>query len=221
MAAELNAWNVRILEEMADLYCFAAYHPGDADGPAMAAAIIDHPQVLGFKLHLLVQRIYPHDERLFALYDLIQDRGRWLLIHTGTGPVGNEFTGIAHFREFLKRYPRMNVIVPHMGALEYAEFGALLDEYPNLHLDTAFAFIPQMPEMGFLGSSPGPAFLEAYQDRILYGSDFPNVLFPREAEIETLLGLNLSQSFYDKVFSLNALRIFAGIGNQRSARSPG
>jgi predicted TIM-barrel fold metal-dependent hydrolase len=93
-----------------------------------------------------------------------------------------------------------------MGALEYNEFGALLDEYPNIYFDTAYSFIPQARD-GFLSSSLGTEFLEKYQDRILYGSDFPNLIFPREVEIETLLSLNLSQSFYDKALWKNGWRI--------------
>ena len=206
MAKYLNEWNVKVLDEMPDLYCFAAYHPEDENGPNMAASIVKHPKILGFKLQLLVQCFYPHDERLYPLYDIIMENGKWLLIHTGTGPVGNEFTGINHFKKLLKRYPDMRIIVPHMGALEYDEFGALLDDYPNIYLDTSYSFISHV-KIGFLSSRLGTEFLEKYQDRILYGSDFPNLVFPREDEIKTLLSLNLSPSFYDKVFWKNGWEI--------------
>jgi uncharacterized protein len=209
VAKYLNEWNIKVLDEIPDLYCFAAYHPEDEDGPDMAASIVKHPKIMGFKLQLLVQRFYPHDERLFPLYDLLMENGKWLLIHTGTGPVGTEFTGIAHFKKLLARYPEMRIIIPHMGALEYAEFGALLDDYPNIYLDTAYSFIPQAKN-GFLSSGLGIEFLEKYQGRILYGSDFPNLIFPREGEIETLLGLNLSQAFYDKIFWKNGQGIITG-----------
>ena len=206
VAKDLNEWNVKVLSEIPDLYCFAAYHPEDKDGPEMAASIVKHPKIMGFKLQLLVQCFYPHDERLHPLYDILMENGKWLLIHVGTGPVGNEFTGVNHFKKLLKKYPTMRIIVPHMGALEYHEFGALLDEYPNIYLDTAYSFIPDV-KGGFLSSNLGIEFLEKYQDRILYGSDFPNIIFPREGEIETLLSLNLSQSFYDKVFWKNGWAI--------------
>lgn len=209
VAGLLNEWNIRILDEIPDLYCFAAYHPDDEDGPAMAAEIVRNPKILGFKLQLLVQRFYPHDERLFPLYDILMDHGKWLLIHAGTGPVGTEFTGIRHFRKLLTRYPDMRIIVPHMGALEYAEFGFLLADHPNLYLDTAYSFIPQTKN-GFLSSGLGTDFLEKHQDRILYGSDFPNLIFPREGELETILGLNLSRSFYDNVFWKNGMGIITG-----------
>ena len=47
--------------------------------------------------------------------------------------------------------------------------------------------------------------LAAKQDRILYGSDFPNLIFRRESEIDQLPYFNLSDEFYRKVFRDNGL----------------
>ena len=203
IARGLNDWNRNILAELPDLYCFAAFHPDDEDGLAMAADLLDHPRILGFKLHLLVQRFYPDDERLFPLCELVMAKGKRLLFHVGTGPVGNEFVGVAPFRRLLARYPDLPAIVAHMGSLEYGAFGELLADHPGIYMDTAFSFIPKLGSMFNLGND----FLEANRERILYGSDFPNILFPREDEINTLLGRDLSQSFYDAVFRDNGLRL--------------
>jgi len=203
VAKGLNDWNLAVLEETPDLYCFAAFHPDDADAIAMAASLLEHPRILGFKLQLLVQRFTPHDERLFPLYELVMVKGKRLLLHTGTGPVGNEFVGIVPFRKLLARYPELPAIVAHMGALEYGAFGELLADHPGIFLDTAFAFLPGLGAMCDLDAD----FLEKHRERILYGSDFPNILFPQEDEIDTLLRLNLSQAFYDSVFRDNGLRL--------------
>jgi predicted TIM-barrel fold metal-dependent hydrolase len=61
----------------------------------------------------------------------------------------------------------------------------------------------------------GAEFLEKHRERIIYGSDFPNILFPREDEIDTLLGLNLSQAFYDSVFRDKGLRLIGQAGQIR------
>ena len=203
VARGLNGWNLKILEELPDLYCFAAFHPDDEDALAMAADLLGHPRILGFKLQLLVQRFFPDDERLFPLCELVMERGKRLLLHVGTGPVGNEFVGVAPFRRLLARYPDLPATVAHMGALEYGPFGALLADHPRLYLDTAYSFLPRLGSMFDLGND----FLEQHRERILYGSDFPNILFPREDEIDTLLGFDLSQPFYDAVFRDNGLRL--------------
>lgn len=205
VARDLNEWNLSIVEEVPDLFCFVAFHPDDEDGLTDLLGIIDHPRVLGVKLHLLVQRFYPYDERLFPLYELLMAKGKYVLFHVGTGPVGNEFVGVAHFRKLLEYCPGLPAIVAHMGGLEYAEFGDLLTCHPQLYLDTSFSFLPKLGAMFNLGAD----FLDKHQERILYGSDFPNILFPREEEIETLLAYRLSPQFYRRVFSDNGRQLIA------------
>lgn len=69
----------------------------------------------------------------------------------------------------------------------------VLDEYPGLYLDTSYSFFKDLQSKGGFNLANAP--LEKYKDRILYGSDFPNLILPRESEIETLLGYRLSQEF--------------------------
>ena len=50
--------------------------------------------------------------------------------------------------------------------------------------------------------------LLSHEDRVLYGSDFPNIPYDYSCAIEGLLNLNLPKPFYEKVFYENAKRIF-------------
>ncbi len=201
VAEGLNEWNLGILDEFEGLYCFAAYHPGDKNAVKIAERALSHPRVLGIKLQLLVQKFYPHDERLFPMYEMVMDKGKYLLLHAGNGPVGNEYVGLDHFRKLMKRYPELPAIVAHMGAYEYNGFMKALDENPNMYLDTAFAFFKEFEGKG--SYDLGKPALERNRKRILYGSDFPNLIMPRESEIETLLSYDLSDEFYERVFFEN------------------
>jgi uncharacterized protein len=201
VAEGLNEWNLRILDEFEGLYCFAAFHPGDKNALKMAERVLSNPKVLGIKLQLLVQKFYPHDERLFPMYEMVMDKGKYLLLHVGNGPVGNEYVGLDHFRKLMKLYPHLPAIVAHMGAYEYKGFMEALDENPNMYLDTAFAFLKEFVGKGSFDL--GKEVLERNRDRILYGSDFPNLILPRESEIETLLSYDLSDKFYERVFFEN------------------
>jgi len=203
VAAYLNEWNIKILEENDDIYCFAAFHPDDDNAIGIAKKILNHPKVLGIKLQFLVTQFYPSDERLFPLYELIIEKKKRLLLHIGTGPAGNEFVGVDQFYPVLKRYPELPANVAHMGGFEYQAFMELLDIYPNVYLDTAFSFLPHKNLMFNLDSS----WLIRYQDRIVYGSDFPNLIFPRKTEIDTLLQLNLGSHWYEKVFNTNGIQL--------------
>ncbi|TFG38271.1 MAG: hypothetical protein E4H39_00720 [Syntrophobacterales bacterium] len=191
------------MKEYPDLYCFAAYHPDDNDALAMARDLLDHPRVMGVKLQFLVQRFYPHDERLFPLYEMVMERGKRILFHVGNGPVGNRYVGIENFRKLLERHPDLPANVAHMGALEYGEFIGLLDHHPNIYFDTTWAFLPKL---GLMFDQKAEV-LEDHRDRIVYGSDFPNLIYPREEEIACLKGFDLSDDFYQKVFRDNGLQL--------------
>jgi len=207
IAEGLNRWNEKILSEHHNLYCFAAYHPDDEFALKMAQRILENPQVLGFKLQLLVQNFYPHDERLFPLYEMVIRKNKRILFHTGTGPVGNKYVGIEHFKKVMEKFPELPANVAHLGAHEYRGFLDLLDCYPGLFLDTSFCFLPE-PHAGY---NLGPEYLEKHKSRILYGSDFPNLIMPREAEIENLLKMELSPELYNRVFYDNGNTLIRSI----------
>ena len=216
VAGVLNDWNLRILEEVPDLYCFAAYHPDDHDALVMAERLLDHPRILGFKLQCVVQQLSPCDSRLFPLYEMILERKKRVLLHAGTGPVrGSAFVGMTHFKKILDRFPDLPANIPHMGGLEFEAFLGLLDRHPGLYLDTSYSFVPDTPYQFDLGND----CLEKYRDRILYGSDFPNLIHPREVEMECLLQRGLSSDFYTKVFHDNGRKLLGrpGVGVESSS----
>lgn len=208
IAASLNQWNLEVLEELDGVYCFAAYHPDDEGALEMAERLLSHPKILGFKLQFLVQNFYPHDSRLFPLYEMIIEKNKRLLMHVGTGPRQSPYVGVRYFREIMRRYPELPVNVAHMGGFEYQAFFDLLDACPNLFFDTAFSFLPETDLMFPLGRE----CLERCKERILYGSDFPNLIFPRRREIDCLLELELSGEFYRNVFFDNAAALIQSIG---------
>jgi predicted TIM-barrel fold metal-dependent hydrolase len=207
IAEELNRWNIKILEEYKDLYCFAAYHPDDENALEMAQRLLENPKILGFKLQLLVQNIYPCDARLFPLYEIVIKKNKHILFHTGTGPVGNKYVGLEHFMKVVKKFPELPATVAHLGAYEFAGFFGLLDRCPRLYLDTAFCFMSPP----YTGYNLGADYLEKYKSRILYGSDYPNLIMPREEEIENILKMGLSQEFYDRIFYDNGTALIRSL----------
>ncbi len=207
IAEPMNHWNIGVLEEFPNVYCFAAYHPDDSNALEYAEKMMNHPRVAGIKMHLEVQKFYPYDERLFPLYEMIIDKKKRVLLHTGNGPIGNEFVGYKNFIKLLKRFPDLPANIPHMGGLEFKEFMELLDDHPNLYFDTAFSFWPNLSFTFNLGTE----YLEKYQKNIVYGSDFPNIFLPREGEIEYLLKLDLSDKFYNNLFYNNGMKLLSEI----------
>jgi len=207
VAEYLNEWNTTILNQYKGLYCFAAFHPDDKNAIKNAEKILSHPKVLGFKLQLLVQEFYPYYKKLFPLYELIQEKNKRILFHVGTGPAGNQYVGVENFKKLLKHFPDLNANIAHMGGFEYQKFYDLINDHENLYFDTSFSFLPELN----LKCNLSIESLEKAKDRILYGSDFPNLIRPRQDEINNLLNLGLSQSFYEKIFWENGYNLIKRI----------
>ena len=96
------------------------------------------------------------------------------MIHCGSGPVPGGYTGPQPIRRLLRRYPQLRLIIAHMGMPEYAAFLDVCERSAQIRLDTTMAFTPFVDEtMPFPPSHQHR--LRQLGDRILFGSDFPNI----------------------------------------------
>jgi len=161
-----------------------------------------------FKVHVQVGHFDLRDPLLDRVWAQLAEAGTPVVVHAGSGPVGNEHTGPTPLREVLERHPRLCVIVAHLGAPEYEGFLDLLHVGERVHLDTTMAFTDFFPELG--GAFPEallPRLVEA-GDRILHGSDFPNIPYPYEHQLESLVRLELGDDWLRGVLWGNAVRLF-------------
>jgi predicted TIM-barrel fold metal-dependent hydrolase len=204
----INEWTRKFVENHKNAISFGCVWPDDNDKLEYVQKIFDIYNFRGLKVQPLVQNFYPYDERLTKVYDLIVDKGKWYTVHAGTAPYKNQYVGYKHFIKLMEKYPDMNVIVAHLGAFEYKKFFNLLDKHENLYLDTAMIYIPDniFPERTV--KRPKQEILVSYQDRILFGSDFPNIPYEYEHSTKGLFDLNMPHKFYKKIFYENAKRIF-------------
>ena len=106
---------------------------------------------------------------------------------------------------------RSTVVVAHMGAFESDAFLALLDDHPNLYVDTTMALAPAAQR--YVGADPAvitDAALIRYQDRILFGSDFPLIPYDYEEERRWAWDRSLPDAVRRKIFHDNAARLLDG-----------
>jgi len=216
MARALNRWNAETAARLPGAVALGTLHAGDEDLLGIAEEAVDRLGLPGFKLHLDVQRFALDDPRLAPFLAWAQERGCVLMIHGGTA--ASHFDtgrlGVAPFRRVLGRHPRLRVIAAHMGAYEVDAFLALAQDHADVWLDTCFCFRAD-------GGSPS-AFaytvdydveaLSAARDRILFGSDFPNIPFDWQAGVDELMRLDLDEAFYRKVFHENARDLMERLG---------
>ena len=206
----INEWTKGFVDNHKNAIPFGCVWPDDKDRNDYILKLFDEYNFLGIKVQPLVQNFYPNDERMLDIYKLIVDRGKWLTIHAGTAPYTNKYLGYDTFIKLIENFPNMNIIVAHLGTYEYTKFFKLLDKYENLYLDTAMVYIPNyiFEKWRIEVDLPKPEELLQYQDRILFGSDFPNIPYDYELSTRNLFELNLPKSFYNKIFYSNAEKLF-------------
>lgn len=207
MARDINDFLRAFAERHPAAVPLATVHPDDPDCVAEARRALDDLGMAGFKLHCEVQRVAPDDRRMRPVLDLARERGRFLLVHAGTAPFGgNAFTtSAAGVSRLLDALPGLAVVVAHMGLYETEAFAALLDRHPTLHLDTTMAFAQHSP----FGRPPDRSFVADYADRILYGTDWPNIPYAYREERDALLALDLPEEACRAIFHDNAARLLA------------
>jgi len=130
-----------------------------------------------------------------------------VVVHCGNGPRRGRFTGPDIFAEVLARHLDLVPVIAHMGMPDYPEFVALADRYPRLLLDTTMAFsdfaerswpyprdlVPRLADLG---------------DRILLGTDFPNIPYPYAHQLDVLARVGLGDEWLRAVCWDNPARLF-------------
>jgi len=212
MAREVNRWLAATAVRLPQAVALGTLHAADADLGPLTHEALDDLGLAGFKLHLSVQRFHVDDPRLFPVYERLEASGRLLMLHVGTLPYRDTYTGVAGFEQLMERFPRLRVCVAHMGCFEHRAFLALTERFEHLYLDTTMALAPGAAP--FVGAEPGGianATLERYQDRILFGSDFPLLPYDYDEERRWAWDRGLGPEVCRKIFHDNAAR-FLGLG---------
>ena len=209
MARELNRWLGGQAARLPEAIALGTLHPDDPDLDAVAREATGDLGLRGFKFHHSVQRFHVDDERLFGVYARAEAAGHVFVLHAGTMPYRDPFTGVERFARVMARFPRLRVCVAHMGAFQSSEFLALLPRYPHLYVDTTMAMSPHAaPFTGADPSAVSDAALLRHQDRVLFGSDVPLIPYDYDEERRWAWERGLDDSVRRKIFHDNARDFF-------------
>ena len=97
------------------------------------------------------------------------------------------------------------MIIAHMGMPEHRHFLGFAEEYPNVRVDTTMCFT-DFSESDFLVERLAPR-LAALQDKVLFGTDFPNIPHDYAHQVEVLERLGLGDEWLRAVCWTNAARL--------------
>jgi predicted TIM-barrel fold metal-dependent hydrolase len=207
IARSINAWMAEIGAALPAAVPLGTVHPDDPDCADVAEEALGPLGLAGLKIHCSVQRAAPDDPRLVPVYERVIAAGKVMVLHAGTLPYRDPHTGVARVRPVLQRFPDLRLCIAHLGEYEHAAFLALTDTYPHLYLDTTMALAPEAgPYVGARPETIATDALLRHQDRIMFGSDFPLVPYPYEAERRWAVARGLPEAVQRKIFSGNARR---------------
>ncbi len=208
MARSLNAFVAELCKSDARLVGLATVMPGEPD----AAEILAEAKALGLrgvKLHCHVQAFAPDSDDGMVIFDAAERLGFPVVIHAGREPRSPAYPidtfsvcGAERMRHVLERFTRLKICVPHLGADEVDAYMSLLERYDNLYLDTT------MMLGRFLTSDVPFDAIAARPDRIMYGTDFPNIPYAWDREIRALQGAGLREEVLARVLSGTANDLF-------------
>ncbi|MEU9861997.1 amidohydrolase family protein [Streptomyces sp. NPDC047971] len=205
MATWLNTWAADFAARTPDCLRTATLYPEPDATAYVGKAVDDGARV--FKVHLQVGDFDPNDPLLDGAWATLADARTPVVIHCGSGPAPGKYTGPGPIGRLLSRHPALRLIVAHMGMPEYTDFLDLAERYDGVHLDTTMAFTDFSERLAPFPAAELPR-LRALEDKILLGSDFPNIPYPYAHQLQALERLGLGDDWMRRVLHDNGAELF-------------
>jgi len=208
MAAELNAYMLELCRQFPKLVGLATVFPGEPGAAGILAEAFAHG-LGGVKLHVHVQGVAVDAPEMEEIYRVCLEHDKPLLIHAGREP---NSPGYAHdiyqlcdagrVEQVLRAHPGLRLCIPHLGMSETPTYARLLEEHDGLWLDTTMTLADYFP------GQPRPDLAALRRDRVMYGSDFPNIPFAWDRELKALKAMDLNPEYLSMLLSANAREFY-------------
>jgi predicted TIM-barrel fold metal-dependent hydrolase len=163
----------------------------------------------GLKLHAHVQCFDMNSDDVHLLYDVCQSNKKPIVMHVGREPKSTAYRcdpyqlcGAGKLERVLNDFPDLKICVPHLGFDEISAYRKLIEKYDNLWLDTTMVLTDYFPieekiDIGRYRS-----------DRVMYGSDFPNIPYAWDRELKWLDGSGISNDGLEWILKKSASYFF-------------
>ena len=102
----------------------------------------------------------------------------------------------------MKAYPDMKLVVPQLGADEFEAYLRLSDRYKYLWLDTTMMLADYLPV-----ENP-PDISQMRFDRLMFGTDFPNIPYAWDRELTRLTASGLDEMAMVQILAKTAADLF-------------
>ncbi len=212
IARGMNAYMAEVVRTNPRVTGMATVMPGEPDAPRILEDAFASG-LRGVKLHCHVQCFAPDTPALAEIYETCIRHDMPLVIHAGREPKSDGYKCDPHTlchvdrtEAVLRSYPKLRLAVPHLGADEFEGYQRLLERHDNLWLDTTMALASY-----FEDDARAFRVVEARPDRIMYGTDFPNIPYAWDRELKRIAARRLPEASLASVLGETA-RSFYKIG---------
>lgn len=208
MARSLNRYMAEIARADSRVTALATALPGEPNAREILEEAF-RAGLQGVKLHCHVQCFSPDADEARDIYLACEEADKPIVIHAGREPSNPHYRcdpraicSAERIERVLDEHPRLRLCVPHLGVDEFEAYQRLLERYDRLWLDTTMVLAEYFP------IEPPMRLLQCRPERIMYGTDFPNVPYAWDRELRRLLEISLSEENRAKILSANAMEFF-------------
>jgi predicted TIM-barrel fold metal-dependent hydrolase len=223
---QFNQWGCDVGQKFPRLVTFICIAPDLGNGEKVVEELILGVKhgAKGVKLHPGLFHFSPADKRLWPMYKKCEELNLPVLADSAPSPgfriqsgwrlslpkMGIEYGEPERFAEVLEYFPRLTLILAHLGSAWWDERVELAMKYPNVYFDTSQGFlspdqIPCNPRRGLAEEDAVRIIRKIGVERILFGSDGP--AHERLPQLEQLLRLPLNRKEKQLILSENTRRI--------------
>ncbi|MBI2864904.1 MAG: amidohydrolase [Chloroflexi bacterium] len=168
----------------------------------------------GVKLHPGEHCTYVNDRAFWPLFERCQELGIPILAHSSmypTDPPGVSYSQPLLWAEVIENFPRLTVILAHLGGAYWDERLEMARRYPQSYFDTSLGFnapdrfLPQSAHRYLAEEDAVRVIRKIGVDRVLFGTDGP--FHDPLLQIEQLLRLDLTDDEKERIFATNAKQL--------------
>jgi predicted TIM-barrel fold metal-dependent hydrolase len=206
MARWLNDWCTDFAARVPEAVDSATFFPEPSAAHDVRDALAAGARL--FKLHVQVGGFTPLDPLLEEPWSVLDDAQVPVVIHAGSAPRPGEHTGPGPVAELLRRHPSLVLVVAHLGMSEYHAFADLAEQYDGVYLDTTMAGTDFTERFAPIPADYLPR-LTALRNKVVLGSDFPNIPYAYAHQILALDRWELGDDWLRAVLWDNGARLLA------------
>ncbi|MFR9732057.1 amidohydrolase family protein [Saccharopolyspora sp. MS10] len=202
MAAWLNSWALEFGHRTPGAVPTATLFPERGAARSLREALAAGARCV--KVHVQVGAFDPRDPLLDEAWGVLAEAGVPVVVHCGNGPIPGEHTGIDVFGEVLRRHPLLTAVLAHAGMPEFDRALRLVERYDRVHLDTTMVGVAFSERFAPLPAD-WPARLVPVRERIVLGSDYPNIPYPYAEQLDAIAGWAAADERLGAAFLRSAL----------------